>query len=96
LSRDRQGAVKPSSTHNTTEEELERRALLLNRSLAANRFEEARRRVEECVALHDASTHEALLRILERARQLAMIQRSLAAAHIEDLRRAAAYLGNAE
>lgn len=75
--------------------ELERIADLLYRSLTANRFAEAQQYADECAALHSFETHATIMSILERAREIALAQRSLAALRLGDLHRAGEYLNQA-
>lgn len=69
-------------------------AKALHRSLTANRFEEARRYAARCVELRTPENHAAVMSILQRARQIAMVQRTRTAARLESLRRAGEYLRN--
>lgn len=73
---------------------LERLAVRLYRSLAANRYHESQECMEQLIELHTQETHAAILAVLDRARRVAMVQRSLASSRLEDLRRAAEYLRN--
>ena len=75
--------------------ELERLAELLFRSLTADRFAEARHYASQCAALHSFETHETIMSILEHAREIALVRRSLAAVRLGDLHRAGEYLSQA-
>lgn len=72
-------------------QELEDLAQSLCRSISAGRYEEAQHLADGCVALDSAATHEMLVAILERARRLAIAQRSLASMQLANVESAARY-----
>lgn len=59
--------------------EIEELARSLSASIAAGRFERAERLMDSLVALHTSETHDAIIAALERARQVALVERSIAA-----------------
>ena len=63
----------------------------LSASIAAGRFEEAERLMDSLVALHTIETHGAIISALECARQVALVERSLAAERRAQSRQAAVY-----
>jgi hypothetical protein len=63
----------------------------LCRSICAGRYEEARELAERCSELDSTANHETLLTILERARRLAIAQRSLASTRLANIESAARY-----
>ena len=77
-------------------QDLEVLAQSLGRSISAGRYEEARELADRCVALGGVlmdtpGNHEMLLTILERARRLAIAQRSLASMQLANIESAARY-----
>ena len=66
----------------------------LHRSLSANRYQEAREYAARCVELRTPENHAAVMSILQRARQIAMVQRTRTAARLDSLRGASEYLRN--
>ena len=74
-----------------TDQELDELGQSLCRSIAGNRFEEARQIADKCVAMHTVETHQAIISILENARRLAMIQRSLAFTRLANIQSADRY-----
>jgi hypothetical protein len=72
-------------------QDLEVLAQSLCRSISAGRYEEAQQLADRCVALDTAGNHDTLLRILERARRLAIAQRSLASIQLANIESAARY-----
>ena len=71
--------------------EIEELGRLLCASIAAGRYEEARLLVERCGALHRTETHHALLTILEKARETALVQRSITAERLAHVHQASHY-----
>ena len=59
-------------------QELENLGESLCQSIAANRYEEARQLMDRCQELYTIENHHIVIAILERARRLAIVQRSLA------------------
>jgi hypothetical protein len=72
-------------------QDLEMLAQSLWRSISAGRYKEAQQLADRCVALDLDGNHEMLLTILERARRLAIAQRSLASARLANIESAARY-----
>jgi hypothetical protein len=77
-------------------EELESLNRSLCRSIGANRYDEARRIVDRCSALHTLETHHLILSIFERARRIALAQRSFHCSMLSDLQRARQYVGQGD
>lgn len=65
---------------------------LLSRSIASHRYDFAQECSARLLALHSDETHAPILSILERARRIALIQRSAASSRLSDLARASRYL----
>lgn len=76
-------------------QELEKLGESLCRSVAANRYEEAQQLVDRCLDLHTSGNHQVVLAILERARRLAIVQRSLAPQCLARLKSAIEYASGA-
>jgi len=72
-------------------QELENLGESLCRSIAANRYEEARQLMDRCQELHTIENHHIVIAILERARRLAMVQRSIAPERLAILESATQY-----
>jgi len=70
---------------NASVQDLEGLAQSLWRSISAGRYEEAQQLAGRCVALDLDSNPERLLTILERARRLAIAQRSLTCARLANI-----------
>ncbi|MGA2599756.1 MAG: hypothetical protein ABSH09_22510 [Bryobacteraceae bacterium] len=68
---------------------------LLSRSIASHRYDFAQECSARLLALHSDETHAPILSILERARRIALIQRSAASSRLSDLARASRYLERA-
>ena len=79
------------SVANPAIDDLESLGQSLCRSITAGDYEQARLLADRCVALDTSDTHEALLALLERARRLAIAQRSLTSARLADLESAGRY-----
>jgi hypothetical protein len=71
--------------------EIEELGHSLSASIAAGRFAEAERLMDRLVALHTIETHRAIIAALERARQVALVERSIAAERRAHSRQAAVY-----
>lgn len=71
--------------------EVENLGLSLCRSIAANRYEEAQQLIDRCLDLHTERNHHMILAILERARRLAIVQRSFAPQCLARLKSAVQY-----
>ena len=71
--------------------ELEDLGESLCRRIAAGDYGQARQIADRCVALDAPDTHYALLALLERARRLAILQRSLASQRLANLESATRY-----
>ena len=74
-------------------EELESLGRSLCRSIGANRYDEAGRIAERCSALHTVETHHLILSIFERARRVALAQRSFHSSMLAGLQCARQYVG---
>lgn len=74
-------------------EELESLGQSLCRSIGANRYDEAGRIADRCRALHTAETHHLIISIFERARRVALAQRSFHASTLAGLQCARQYVG---
>ena len=74
---------------------LEELGRLLGASIAAGRFHEAERLIDECVAVHSLETHHAVVAVLGRAREVALVQRAIAADRRAQARQAALYSDSA-
>ena len=72
-------------------QELNRLDQSLSRAITANQFEAAREIVAQCVSLHSNETHPQILSILERARRLAIVQRSMSATRLAEIQSATQY-----
>jgi len=73
-------------------EQLETLALALYREISAGRYREAQRISEQCSALHTFQTHHDVIGILDRARRLAMAQRSMCESRMAVVQTANQYL----
>jgi len=71
--------------------EIEKLGSALCCSIAANHFEEAGELQQRCTALHSPETHDELIAILEQARRVAIVQRSLAATRLASIQSASRY-----
>ena len=63
----------------------------LFRSISANRYEEAQECIDQLAAFHSAATHNLIMSVLERARNLAITQRGLACSALANLKSANNY-----
>lgn len=77
-------------------EQLEQLGSLLCASIAAGRYDEARQLAERCVAVRTTETHDAIVSILEKAREIAVLQRAIATERLAHVRQAAQYSPPAE
>ena len=77
-------------------EQLEQLGSLLCASIAAGHYDKACELAERCVALRTAETHDAIVSILEKAREIAVVQRSITAERLAHVRQAAQYSPPAE
>ena len=77
-------------------EELESLGLELCRNIGSGRYDEAGRIADRCAALHTAESHHLILSIFERARRVALAQRSFHSSILTDLERALQYAGQCD
>src|SRR5579872_1110405 len=63
----------------------------LCQSISRGNFEEAQELLQRCAALHSAENHAEVLAIIERARQNALVRKSMVAACLVDLQRSSQY-----
>ena len=72
--------------------DLEGLAVRLCRSIAAGEYERAQAAADACVALASAENYEAVLGVLRRAEQIAMVRRAFLAKRASDVKTASSYL----
>src|SRR5579885_541902 len=75
--------------------EIEELGSALCREIAANRLEETEYLQQRCTELHSPETHRELIAILERARRLALVKRSMAAMRLASVQSALQYRSSA-
>ncbi len=81
----------PTHNPNLILQEVAKLGDLLSRSIAANRYDIAQECSARLLALHSDESHASILSILERARRIALMQRSAASSRLSDLARASRY-----